>query len=98
MKTFRKIPIECLSSKLIPRVDMGYLLTSAMSSFTKMLLNKKEKKNIQKTSAFKLVYDDLVDQMDTEHIMVRVEKVNVHGKVNRVVEKWHRDTIGARLS
>jgi hypothetical protein len=87
-----------LSKKLITRVDMGYMVTSAMSSFTKMLLSKEQKKEVQKTTTFKLAYDDILDQLDTEHIMVRVEKVNVHGKVSRVVEKWHKDTIGARLS
>ena len=40
----------------------------------------------------------MVDEMDSDHIMVRCEKVNVHGKVSRTIEKWHRDTVAARLS
>jgi len=50
MKTYRKVPVDCLSQKLVPRVDVSYMMTSAMSSFTKMLLNKDEKKEVQKTS------------------------------------------------
>lgn len=67
---------------MVDRVDDTELISHAMSMIAKMLLTADQKKELMKSSMFKFLADELHDTMTDDDIMIRVESLNIHGKVS----------------
>lgn len=94
-KTYNKIPLQCVSKQVAQKINVEALIETGISALKKFMLTKDQKKNAK--SGFKQHLEDITNQIDDDHILVRVEKCGAK-KTNFSLEKWHRSSVGLRIA